>query len=250
MAKFDKNLYINYKDYSNDIKNTEEKINKELIQYQKNIDNGLLAIDLEKKITELLKHHKDIYKQLEFAYQDRNVPAQIPNSIIDQRQKEIQIFGFNYNGLENQFKKIKNSKYGFKKNTIEDYNKSNYYGDYKTLNSKEFISLEKNKLNKLNEEKNTLEDILLDTKRSVEILKKTLNQVKENKNYISKENIEDEDKDEDEDLEKKEEKIKINVTRKKSKNKNFFNTSYWFIFIYILIKLFIIGIVVFVLSLH
>ena len=168
-----KNYYTEYRSHLKDLEGIEKKIKTELVEYKKKMNNGGITIEMENKIKGLLKEYKDKKDNLAEAYSSRNIPSGFPFAELDKRQKEIQQIGFNYDNMVNDYKEIESERYRFKGGIDEDYSKKE---DYKFMNRDELISLQKNKLNKQDEQ---LEDITVDVKKNTQLAKNAKHVLKE-----------------------------------------------------------------------
>ena len=57
----------------------------------------------------------------------KNAPVNIPESVLDKRQKEIAAFLASYNSMNEEFTKLVNDKYSFKGMIDENYNDKDEY---------------------------------------------------------------------------------------------------------------------------
>ena len=159
-----KQYYTNYKEYVTQINDLEKKIRQGLTSYKQQSSKGS-TLQIEAQIKDQLKQYKDLYTNLETAYSRRNVPGGFPELTIDERQKEIQQFGINYNDMDKDYKNVETNKYKFKNEIQEDYSQKE---EYKNLSSEELISLQQNKLK---QQDNQIDDIVIDVKRGQQLAK-------------------------------------------------------------------------------
>ena len=168
-----KNFYTEYRDYCNDLSETEKQITNEITLYRNKIKDGSLTIELENKIKNLLKYYKNTQNKLTEAYSGMNIPSGYPQKELDKRQKEIQQFGFNYERMSKQFNDYENEKYRFKDQITEDYTQKE---EFKYMGSDELLALEKKKLKNQDEQ---IEEITLDVKKNTQLAKNTKQVIKE-----------------------------------------------------------------------
>ena len=102
-----------------------------------------------------------------------HVPSGFPLAELDKRQKEIQQLGFNYDKMEKEYKEIESERYKYKGGINEDYSKKE---EYKFMNRDELLSLQKNKLNKQDDQ---IEDITVDVKKNTQLAKNAKHVLKE-----------------------------------------------------------------------
>lgn len=170
-----KDYYLNYRDFCNDLKDTEKKIRNEIIQYKKKINSGGSTIEIENKINVLLNYYKNSQNILSQAYSSRNAPSGFPYKELQARQNEIQQFGINYENLAKEFQNNQSERYKFKREINEDYSQKD---EFKGLTSSELIHKQKQKL-KIQDEQ--LEEITSDTKKNT-VLAKNVNHVLKEQN--------------------------------------------------------------------
>ena len=168
-----KNYYTEYRSILKDLEGIEKKIKTELVEYKKKMNDGRITIEMENSIKGMLKQYKDKKDNLTEAYSSRNVPSGFPFAELDKRQKEIQQLGFNYDNLTKEYKEIENDRYKFKGGIEEDYSKKE---EYKFMNRDELLTLQKNKLNKQDEQ---IEDITIDVKKNTQLAKNAKHVLKE-----------------------------------------------------------------------
>ena len=160
-----KEYYMNYQKYVEDIKDLEKKINQGLTSFKKKTGDKGSTLELENEIKDLLKQYKELQTNMQTAYSKKNVPGGMPELTIDKRQKEIQQFEINYNQMEKNYRNIENEKYRFKNEITEDYSQKD---EYKNLSAEELISLQQNKLK---QQDNQIDDIVIDVKRGQQLAK-------------------------------------------------------------------------------
>ena len=187
-----KNIYTNYKDFLNNLSETEKKISNELTTYRKKIKDGVLTIDIENKIKKSLEHYNNIQKQLSEGYNYNNIPSAFPIQEIDRRQKEIQQFGLNYENMLSEYNKNEKEKYKFKGFITEDYTKKE---EFKFMTSEELLTLQKDKIE---DQDKQLEEIHKDVKKSTQLAKQTKDVIKDQNKKLEQIN---------EDMERTEEKM-------------------------------------------
>ena len=84
---------------------------------------------------------------------------------IDERQKEIQKFGINYNDMDKDYKNVEENKYKFKNEIQEDYSQKE---EYKNMTTGELMVVQKNKLK---DQDKQIDDITLDVKKGTQLAK-------------------------------------------------------------------------------
>ena len=211
-----KNYYTEYRSHLKDIEGIEKKIRTELVEYKKKMNDGGITIEMENKIKGLLKNYKDKKNNLAEAYSNRNIPSGFPFAELDKRQKEIQQLGFNYDKMENEYKEIESERYIFKGGIDEDYSKKE---EYKFMNRDELLSLQKNKLNKQDEQ---IEEITVDVKKNTQLAKNAKHVIKEQNKQLEQIN---------EDIDRTKEKM----DRLTDRFKNYASSISWCKLIFIII---------------
>jgi chromosome segregation ATPase len=159
-----KQYYTNYKEYVSQINDLEKKIRQGLTTFKQQSGKGP-TLQIEAEIKDLLKQYKELYTNLETAYSRRNVPGGFPELTIDERQKEIQKFGINYNDMDKDYKNVEENKYKFKNEIQEDYSQKE---EYKNMTTGELMAVQKNKLK---EQDKQIDDITLDVKKGTQLAK-------------------------------------------------------------------------------
>ena len=159
-----KQYYTNYKDYVTQINDLEKKIRQGLTTFKQQSGKGP-TLQIEAEIKDLLKQYKELYTNLETAYSRRNVPGGFPELTIDERQKEIQKFGINYNDMDKDYKNVEENKYKFKNEIQEDYSQKE---EYKNMTTGELMVVQKNKLK---DQDKQIDDITLDVKKGTQLAK-------------------------------------------------------------------------------
>ena len=159
-----KQYYTNYKDYVTQINDLEKKIRQGLTTFKQQSGKGP-TLQIEAEIKDLLKQYKELYTNLETAYSRRNVPGGFPELTIDERQKEIQKFGINYNDMDKDYKNVEENKKKYKNEIQEDYSQKE---EYKNMTTGELMAVQKNKLK---EQDKQIDDITLDVKKGTQLAK-------------------------------------------------------------------------------
>ena len=159
-----KQYYTNYKEYVTQINDLEKKIRQGLTTFKQQSGKGP-TLQIEAEIKDLLKQYKELYTNLETAYSRRNVPGGFPELTIDERQKEIQKFGINYNDMDKDYKNVEENKYKFKNEIQEDYSQKE---EYKNMTTGELMVVQKNKLK---DQDKQIDDIVLDVKKGTQLAK-------------------------------------------------------------------------------
>jgi predicted transcriptional regulator len=127
--------------------------------YKQNIDQSKNTVDIENKLKKDLKSFKDSLDKLEEAYLTRNIPGNMPEATLDQRQKEIKKIKIDYEEINKQFQELNSNKYSFKGQITEDYRNKE---ELKGLTTGELLQLQDNKLK---EQDNQIDDIITDGKK-------------------------------------------------------------------------------------
>ena len=173
-----KEYYMNYQKYVDDIKDLEKKINQELASYKQKTGDKGSTIQLENQIKGLLKQYKDLQTNMSTAYSRKNVPGGMPEVTIDKRQKEIQGFEITYNEMEKNYRNVENEKYRFKNEITEDYSQKD---EYKNMTAGELIMVQQNKLKQQDDQ---IEDIILDAKKGQQLAKNAGHVIEEQNKQI------------------------------------------------------------------
>ena len=151
-----------YRKKIDEIHEIEKNINTEIENYKKSINNKENTIAIEKKIEELLNKFKSQWDEVDFAYQNKNVPTLIPNGVRERRQIEIQNLNSSiYKQSKKRYESLKSKKYSY---DFSEFDKKNYntMEEYKNKSGEQLIQEAKFKINKQNEQ---LEDIGLNVKK-------------------------------------------------------------------------------------
>ena len=142
----------------------------EIENYKKSIDNKENTIAIEKKIEELLNKFKSQWDEVDLAYQNKNVPALIPNGVRERRQIEIQNLNISvYKQLKERYEALKSKKYSY---DFSEFDKKNYntMEEYKNKSGEQLIQESKEKIKKQDEH---LDDIGLNVNKAKVYVKET-----------------------------------------------------------------------------
>ena len=173
-----KEYYMNYQKYVDEIKNLEKTINQELTTFKSKTGGKELTIQLENQIKGHLKEFKDLQTSMSTAYSRKNVPGGMPELTIDKRQKEIQQFEITYNEMDKNYRSIENERYRFKNEITEDYSQKE---EYKNMSAGELIMVQQNKLK---EQDDQIDDIVLEAKRGQQLARNAGHVMKEQNKQI------------------------------------------------------------------
>ena len=159
-----------YRKKIDEIHEIEKNINTEIENYTKSIDNKENTITIEKKIEELLNKFKSQWDEVDLAYQNKNVPALIPNGVRERRQIEIQNLNTSvYKQLKERYEALKSKKYSY---DFSEFDKKNYntMEEYKNKSGEQLIQESKEKIKKQNQH---LDDIGLNVNKAKVYVKET-----------------------------------------------------------------------------
>ena len=159
-----------YRKKIDEIHEIEKNINTEIENYKKSIDNKENTIAIEKKIEELLNKFKSQWDEVDLAYQNKNVPALIPNGVRERRQIEIQNLNSSiYKQSKERYEKLKSKKYSY---DFSEFDKKNYntMEEYKNKSGEQLIQESKEKIKKQDEH---LDDIGLNVNKAKVYVKET-----------------------------------------------------------------------------
>lgn len=154
-----KEYYTNFKTIVSDLNNQAKGLRGDISTYKQNIDQSKNTVDIENKLKKDLKSFKDSLDKLEEAYLTRNIPGNMPEATLDQRQKEIKKIKIDYEEINKQFQELNSNKYSFKGQITEDYRNKE---ELKGLTTGELLQLQDNKLK---EQDNQIDDIITDGKK-------------------------------------------------------------------------------------
>jgi chromosome segregation ATPase len=116
-----KEYYTNFKTIVSDLNSQAKGLRGDISTYKQNIDQSKNTVDIENKLKKDLKSFKDSLDKLEEAYLTRNIPGNMPEATLDQRQKEIKKIKIDYEEINKQFQELNSNKYSFKGQITEDY---------------------------------------------------------------------------------------------------------------------------------
>ena len=146
--------YIDFKSFMSDLTNKEKNIKKDIESFKTALGNNINTIEIQFHIEKDLKNFKKLADELDESYNMKNAPVNIPESVLDKRQKEIAAFLASYNSMNEEFTKLVNDKYSFKGKIDENYNDKD---EYRNKDTKELIKMTKDKMK---EQDAILEEIL------------------------------------------------------------------------------------------
>ena len=149
-----KEYYIDFKSFMSDLTNKEKNIKKDIESFKTALGNNINTIEIQFHIEKDLKNFKKLADELDESYNMKNAPVNIPESVLDKRQKEIAAFLASYNSMNEEFTKLVNDKYSFKGMIDENYNDKD---EYRNKDTKELIKMTKDKMK---EQDAILEEIL------------------------------------------------------------------------------------------
>ena len=159
-----------YRKKIDEIHEIEKNINTEIENYKKSINNKENTIAIEKKIEELLNKFKSQWDEVDLAYQNKNVPALIPNGVRERRQIEIQNLNSSiYKQSKDRYEFLKSKKYSY---DFSEFDKKNYntMEEYKNKSGEQLIQESKEKIKKQDEH---LDDIGLNVNKAKVYVKET-----------------------------------------------------------------------------
>ena len=102
----------------------------------------------------------------------------MPELTIDKRQKEIQQFEITYNEMDKNYRSIETERYRFKNEITEDYSQKE---EYKNMSAGELIMVQQNKLK---EQDDQIDDIVLEAKRGQQLARNAGHVMKEQNKQI------------------------------------------------------------------
>ena len=149
-----KEYYIDFKSFMGDLTNKEKNIKKDIESFKTALGNNINTIEIQFHIEKDLNNFKELADELDESYNMKNAPVNIPESVLDKRQKEIAAFLASYNSMNEEFTKLVNDKYSFKGMIDENYNDKD---EYRNKDTKELIKMTKDKMK---EQDAILEEIL------------------------------------------------------------------------------------------
>ena len=138
-----KEYYIDFKSFMGDLTNKEKNIKKDIESFKTALGNNINTIEIQFHIEKDLKNFKELADELDESYNMKNAPVNIPESVLDKRQKEIAAFLASYNSMNEEFTKLVNDKYSFKGMIDENYNDKD---EYRNKDTKELIKMTKDKM--------------------------------------------------------------------------------------------------------
>lgn len=138
-----KEYYIDFKSFMSDLTNKEKNIKKDIESFKTALGNNINTIEIQFHIEKDLKNFKELADELDESYNMKNAPVNIPESVLDKRQKEIAAFLASYNSMNEEFTKLVNDKYSFKGMIDENYNDKD---EYRNKDTKELIKMTKDKM--------------------------------------------------------------------------------------------------------
>ena len=138
-----KEYYIDFKSFMSDLTNKEKNIKKDIESFKTALGNNINTIEIQFHIEKDLKNFKKLADELDESYNMKNAPVNIPESVLDKRQKEIAAFLASYNSMNEEFTKLVNDKYSFKGMIDENYNDKD---EYRNKDTKELIKMTKDKM--------------------------------------------------------------------------------------------------------
>ena len=159
-----------YRKKIDEIHEIEKNINTEIENYKKSIDNKENTIAIEKKIEELLNKFKSQWDEVDYAYQNKNVPGMLSNGVRERRQIEIQNLNSSiYKQSKDRYEFLKSKKYSY---DFSEFDKKNYntMEEYKNKSGEQLIQESKEKIKKQDEH---LDDIGLNVNKAKVYVKET-----------------------------------------------------------------------------
>ena len=114
--------YSEYKSIKTDLTNKEKDIRNDIEALKLSIGDDSKAIAIKNKIIKDLQSFKDLADQLHDAYKNINAPANMPESILVERQKEIDDFRVSFKSMKKELEYLTGDTYSFKDIIKEDYN--------------------------------------------------------------------------------------------------------------------------------
>ena len=143
-----KEYYTNFKTIVSDLNSQAKGLRGDISTYKQNIDQSKNTVDIENKLKKDLKSFKDSLDKLEEAYLTRNIPGNMPEATLDQRQKEIKKIKIDYEEINKQFQELNSNKYSFKGQITEDYRNKE---EFKNMGVEELMEVQDKKLQEQDE---------------------------------------------------------------------------------------------------
>ena len=154
-----KEYYTNFKSIISELTNQAKGLRGDISSYKQKIDKSANTVEVENKLKQDLKNFKESLDKLDEAYLTRNIPGNMPEATLDQRQKEIKKIKNDYEEINKQFQELNSDKYSFKGKITEDYRNKE---ELKGLSTGELMQLQENKLK---EQDDQIDDIVVDVKK-------------------------------------------------------------------------------------
>ena len=177
-----KEYYTNFKTIISELESQAKGLRGDVSSYKQSIDKNENTIDKENKLKQELKNFKTSLDKLDEAYLTKNIPGNMPEATVDQRQKAIKKIRNDYDEINKQFQELNSEKYSFKGQITEDYRNKE---ELKGLNTGELLQLQKNKLS---EQDNQIDDIIVDAKKGTVLANNVQHEVKEQNKKIEQVN--------------------------------------------------------------
>lgn len=168
-----KEYHTNYKNYIQELTEQEKSLRADLSSYKENIGKNANTIELENKMKNSMKKYKDTVDKLENAYLTKNIPSTMPETVVDNRQKEIKKFKNKYDEINKDFVKLNDDKYSFKGQITEDYRQKE---EYQGKSAGEILQMQKVKLNNQDDK---IDQIAVDAKKGSQLAKNLQHEFKE-----------------------------------------------------------------------
>ena len=159
-------------------KRKKKSITASLGEYKKAIKDNKSSLELGNKIKGDLDNCIKVIGELKDAYKDENLPNGFPQQQAEKRLAEIKGLEISYEEMSKNYIELTNEKLSFKDFITEDYRNKE---EYQNKSTEQLQEIQKEKLGEQNE---IIDNIIVDTKKGTQIAKNIHHEIGEQNKVI------------------------------------------------------------------
>jgi len=173
-----KEHHTKYKEMLENLEKKKKSITASLGEYKKAIKDNKNSLELGNKIKGDLDNCIKVIGELKDAYKDENLPNGFPQQQAEKRLAEIKGLEISYEEMSKNYIELTNEKLSFKDFITEDYRNKE---EYQNKSTEQLQQIQKEKLGEQNE---IIDNIIVDTKKGTQIAKNIHHEIGEQNKVI------------------------------------------------------------------
>ena len=173
-----KEHHTKYKEMLENLEKKKKSITASLGEYKKAIKDNKDSLELGNKIKGDLDNCIKVIGELKDDYKDENLPNGFPQQQAEKRLAEIKGLEISYEEMSKNYIELTNEKLSFKDFITEDYRNKE---EYQNKSTEQLQQIQKEKLGEQNE---IIDNIIVDTKKGTQIAKNIHHEIGEQNKVI------------------------------------------------------------------